>query len=129
MKKLRLTDLTGAEHILAGWVPGRCLSRGGLSFKAPGRRTHDTGCLCPSCDGLGRHVHDDSEVFILLQGKARMEIDGKTHSMVAGDVVICEPGEDHHLVSDEEDPCVNLWLHASDTPHENQARDCASNGR
>jgi hypothetical protein len=35
-------------------------------------------------------------------------------------VVVCEPGEDHHLISDEKDPCVNIYLHADDTPHPKQ---------
>ena len=120
MKRLRLTDLRsdGVGHILKNVIPGKYLSQGGLSFKKPGQRTHDAGCTCPSCDGHGRHVHaHDCEVFILLQGKAQMEVDGTAHDMVTGDVIVCEPGEDHHLVADESDPCVNLWLHASDTLH------------
>ncbi len=123
MKRLRLTDLDcdSSGHVLGKVIPGRYLSAGGLSFKKPGQRTHDTGCTCPSCDGKGRHVHaDDCEVFIVLQGKARMEIDGTSHGMVTGDIIICEPGEDHHLVADECNPCVNLWLHASDSRHEDQ---------
>ena len=117
MKKLCLRDLNfdANGHIFNNLIPGQCLSEGGLSFKKPGQRTHDVGCRCPSCDGNGRHVHPkDSEVFILFQGKAQMEIDGNTHDMVAGDVIVCEPGEDHHLVADEKDPCVNLWLHLSE---------------
>jgi len=123
MKKLTLAELEciGGNHVLHGVIPGKYLSQGGLSFKKPGERSHDTGCACPSCDGTGRHVHDeDSEVFILLQGRARMEIDGVFHDMAAGDVIVCEPGEDHHLIADERDPCVNLWLHASDSRHQNQ---------
>ena len=46
-----------------------------------------------------------------------MEIDGTPHDMITGDVVVCEPGEDHHLVADEEDPCVNITLHTSDSHH------------
>lgn len=52
----------------------------------------------------------------ILSGKARIEVDGESHDLRAGDVVICEPGEDHHLVSDEHHPCVNIYLHAGDTP-------------
>jgi quercetin dioxygenase-like cupin family protein len=29
-----------------------------------------------------------------------------------GEIVIIEPGENHELVADENDPLVNLWLHA-----------------
>jgi len=105
----------GASHILSGLIPGEYLTRGGLNFKEPGHRSHDLGCTCKACDGKGRHVHvDDHEVFIILQGKARIEVDGETHALCAGDVVICEPGDDHHLISDEQDPCVNIYLLAGD---------------
>jgi len=123
MKRLRLKDLDNIEsnHILQNIVPGQYLTHGGLSFKPPGFRTHDMGCTCKSCDGKGKHIHaDDSEVFIVLQGKAQMEIDGKSYDMVTGDVIICEPGEDHHLVSDNDEPCVNIFLHAGDHRHPNQ---------
>ncbi|NLF30767.1 MAG: cupin domain-containing protein [Planctomycetes bacterium] len=114
MKRCRLTDLTAdGTHVLAAMLPGRCLTRGGLSFKAPGQRSHTS-------DGPGgsdRHVHDDCEAFVILQGRAVMEVDGRSYNLAAGDVVIIEPGEDHHLLADSEDPCVNLWLHAGDKPH------------
>jgi len=124
MKKLTIAELPVNErHILAGVIPGEHLTQGGLNFKGPGDRSHDVGCTCNSCDGSGRHVHkDDNEVFIILQGKARIEVDGASHDLVAGDVVVCEPGEDHHLVSDDEDPCVNIYLHAGDKPHAKQAQ-------
>jgi len=119
MKILTIHDLPlEKRHILSGLIAGEFLSHGGMGFKAPGHRSHDVGCTCKSCDGRGRHVHaDDEEVFVILQGKARMEVDGVSHPLKAGDVVICEPGEDHHLVSDADDPCVNIYLHGCDTPH------------
>jgi mannose-6-phosphate isomerase-like protein (cupin superfamily) len=119
MKKLHLTDLNyeGTHHILINVIPGQYLSKGGLTFKKPGKRTHDMGCSCPACDGNGHHIHpDDCEVFIILQGKTCMEINGELYDMVSGDVIVCESGEDHHLIADKDDPCVNLWLHESDSP-------------
>ena len=112
MKRLRLQDLEDPAdgHFLRGVIPGRFLCQGDLSFKRPGQRTH----------GTGSHVHQDHEVFVLLQGKAVMEIDGQAHHMAAGDVIVCEPGEDHHLISDEQDPCINLWLHAGPARHADQ---------
>ena len=120
MKKFRLSDLnpSGAEHILTGIIPGTYLSRGGIGFKAPSQRSHDVGCTCHACDGRGRHVHaDECEVFLILQGKGKMQVDDETHDLRAGDVVVCEPGEDHHLLADKEDPCVNITLHGANTPH------------
>ena len=115
MKHLRVSDLADirAGHFIKGIIPGDFIYQGGMSFKKPGQRTHDVGCKCPSCDGKGRHVHtDDSEVFVILQGKGVMEINGKKHTLTTGDIMVCEPGEDHHLVADKDDPCINLWLHA-----------------
>ena len=120
MKKFRLTELDpqGSEHILTGHIPGRYLHHGGIGFKQPGFRSPDVDCTCKSCDGSGRHVHnDDCEVFIILQGRAQMELDGKFHALRAGDIVVCEPGEDHHLIADMDEPCVNIYLHGADIPH------------
>ena len=36
------------------------------------------------------------------------------------DLVVIEPGEDHHLISDETEPCINIWLHAGAQPHPQQ---------
>jgi len=49
-----------------------------------------------------------------------IEVDGTKHPLKAGDIAICEPGEDHHLISDKDDPCVNLYLHAGDTRNPKQ---------
>jgi len=123
MIRMRLKDLPDNRegHFLKGVIPGEYLCMGGLGYKKPNQRSHDVGCKCSNCDGKGRHVHEgDREVFILLQGKAVMELNGELHPMVTGDVVICEPGEDHHLVADSDDPCINLWLHAGDERHKDQ---------
>ena len=118
MIKLRLNQLPDVRegHFLRGLIPGKYLCEGSLSYKPPGLRTHTN-------DGPGgrdRHVHDDREVFIILQGKAMMELNGQMHPMVTGDVFIVEPGENHHLISDAVDPCINLWLHAGPERHPNQ---------
>jgi len=63
-------------------------------------------------------VHaDDCEAFIVLQGRAQLQVDGETHELRAGDGVVCELGEDHHLVADSDEPCVNIYLHGSEKPH------------
>lgn len=122
MKRYRLTELPDNRdgHFLKGIIGGRFLCMGGMGFKKPGVRTH-------SNDGPGgtdRHVHDDDcEVFVILQGKARMELNGEMHPMTTGDVIVVEPGEDHHLISDDDDPCVNLWLHAGPQRHKDQQPD------
>ncbi len=119
MIKLRLGQLADVRdgHFLSGVLPGRFLCQGGLGFKGPNVRTH-------THDGPGGrdyHVHaDDCEAFVMLQGRAMMELNGVMHPMVTGDVFIVEPGEEHHLISDPDDPCVNLWLHAGPERHPDQ---------
>lgn len=121
MIKLRLNQLPDVRegHFLKGLIPGEYLCKGAMSYKAPNARTHTND----GPDGRDWHVHDDDcEVFVILQGKATMELNGVKHPMVTGDVFIVEPGEEHHLVADAEDPCINLWLHAGPERHPDQVR-------
>lgn len=119
MIKLRLNQLPDVRegHFMRGLIPGQYINRGAMSYKAPGVRTHTHD----GPEGRDYHVHeDDVEVFVLLQGKAQMELNGEMHPMVTGDLFIVEPGEEHHLISDREDPCINLWFHAGAERHPDQ---------
>lgn len=119
MKRYRLSELADIRegHFLRDVLPGAYLCMGGMGFKPGGLRTHSHD----GPDNSDKHVHaDDREAFVILQGKARMEIDGEYHDLVTGDICVIEPGEDHHLISDDEDPCVNLWLHAGEERHREQ---------
>lgn len=118
MIKLHLTDLhINAEgHILQDILPGSYLSTGGLAFTKPGERSHTHD----GPEGRDYHVHSDREAFLILQGKGSMEIDGSHYPVQAGDVVIVEPGEDHHLHSSIDEPIVTLWCHAGPARNKNQ---------
>lgn len=122
MKRYTIKDLTcdPSSHVFSKIIDGAYISMGGMGYKLPGERTHDATCQCDICDGNGLHAHDDAEAFIILQGKAVMEIDGKEYPMTTGDIIVCEAGEDHHLISDTEHPCVNLWIHAGELRHYTQ---------
>jgi mannose-6-phosphate isomerase-like protein (cupin superfamily) len=118
MKMFRLGRLPDVRegHFLSGIVPGKYIYEGGLAFAPPGSRAHTS-------DGSGGrdwHVHEDEEVFVMLGGKARMELNGKTHDLSVGDVCIIQPGEDHHIISDEHDPSVHIWFHAGPQRHKDQ---------
>ena len=110
MKILRLNSLPDNRngHFLSGLIPGAFINNGGLAFAPQGSRAHTND----GPDGRDFHVHDDEEVFVVLGGTARMEINGQVHPLCVGDVCIVEPGEDHHMISDENDPSVHLWFHA-----------------
>ncbi len=105
MKRYRLNQLpdTRQGHFLSGIVPGKYINKGAMSYKTPGFVTHADE---PA------HIHDDAEVFVILQGKAKMQMDHEVIELVTGDVLVVEPGENHHLIADEHDPCINLWVRA-----------------
>ena len=109
MKRYRLSDLPDVRegHFLSGILPDRFIMRGGIGFKKPGAASH----MGEGPGGADVHVHLDShEVFVFLQGKAVVRVDGKDHPAASGDVFVIEPGEDHHIIADRTDPCINLWL-------------------
>lgn len=106
VRRFRLEQLPrGEAHIAAAITRGSRIAGGGLSFHAKGVRTHADE---------ERHVHDVEEVFFILQGNAVLELDGREHAIGAGDVIVIEPGENHHIVADPENPTVNLWMRCDD---------------
>lgn len=121
MIRAKLSELTkkdhAAGHFLGDLLPGAYLTSGGLSFAGRGDRSHTND----GPDGKDYHVHRDREAFIILQGTGTMEIDGQHHPVASGDIIIVEPGEDHHLCSSEEDPIVTVWCHAGENRHHNQS--------
>lgn len=118
MRRYQLQDLQYQQdgHILKGILPGQYISTGGLSFSKPGARSHTSD----GPNGRDYHVHGDCEAFIILQGKGLIEINGQCETIGSGDVLIVEPGEDHHVISSVEDPIVTVWFHASAERHSNQ---------
>ena len=105
MKKYRIADLkeTKGEHFLSDLAKGKKLVKGGVHFYNPAEYSHPEGI----------HIHEDvEEVFICIQGKAKAIVDDVEHDFNMGDIVIIEPGEEHHIRADKVDPIVNLWLEA-----------------
>jgi mannose-6-phosphate isomerase-like protein (cupin superfamily) len=60
-------------------------------------------------------VHADPEVFLVLTGHGRIVVDDVPAPFRAGDVLVVEPGEDHHLECVGPDPVVVTWLHLEAT--------------
>ena len=111
MRKLTIDQLPdgGTPATLAalgqGWGP---VERGGISrYATPGHRTHDE---------TGPHVHTVPEIFTIVAGAGVVELNGvRDMEFTAGDVLIIEPGEDHHLISTGSVPLVFTWMHLSPT--------------
>lgn len=107
MKKMTIKDLTFTEgQLFEGILPGEKLYMGGLSFLRPGEISHADE------NPEGTHIHDDCELFMIVQGKAVIQVNDTAEPVMTGDIVLTDPGEDHHIIADPEDPAVVLWCHA-----------------
>ncbi len=100
MKKLRTTDIQPSPLcLLAGELGEAKVAGGGVYLFKPGETAHPEA----------RHVHEVDEVFLVLQGKGVIPIDGVEYDLQAGDVVIVHAGEDHHTRSSADQPLVVAW--------------------
>ena len=100
MKRLTIADLNPNESVLMPNLLGdKRISGGGVYVFKPGETAHPEP----------RHVHDVAEVFIFIQGKGVLPIDGVDHPVKTGDVIVVEAGEDHHTRSSVDDPLVSAW--------------------
>ena len=100
MKKLTLSDLSYTDsRLLPVELGDKAIDHGGVYVFKPGETAHPEA----------RHVHDTEEVFIFIQGKGVIPIDGVDYPVQTGDVVIIEAGEDHHTRSSNDDPLVAAW--------------------
>ena len=100
MKMFKLSDVNYNDtRLLPDLLGDKIISHGGVYVFKPGETAHPEA----------RHVHDTDEVFIFIQGKGVIPIDGVDYPVETGDVVIVEAGEDHHTRSSEEDPLVAAW--------------------
>ncbi len=100
MKRLRIEDLKPSDSRLLPTELGNApISHGGVYVFKPGETAHPEAV----------HVHDTDEVFMFIQGRGVLPIDGVDHPIKTGDVIIVEAGEDHHTRSSVEDPLVAAW--------------------
>ncbi len=70
--------------------------------------------VVPPGEVLAAHAHADMhELFIVLEGTARMIVDGETHDLKPGDAIALAPGETHELSNPSNNPIVLLvagWI-------------------
>lgn len=100
MKKLTVADFKPDGSFLMSDLLGSAkISHGGVYVFKSGETAHPEP----------RHVHDAAEVFIFVQGKGVIPVDGVDVPVQAGDVVIVDAGEDHHTRSSVEEPLVAAW--------------------
>ena len=108
MRRFTFADLgsDGQLHVAARIVAGHRLGSGGLAFHTAGQRAH-------ADEPRHTHAHEE-EIFCIMQGHGTLELDDRVEPLRAGDVVVIEPGENHHVVSSTDSPLMNLWLHPVD---------------
>lgn len=100
MKKLSIKAVDpSSSRLLPGLLGDAVITGGGVYVFKPGETAHPEAV----------HKHDVDEVFIFIQGKGVLPVDGVDYPIQAGDVVIVEAGEDHHTRSSVEDPLVAAW--------------------
>lgn len=113
MIKLRFKDLRDINegHVLKDFLKDDYLNRGEMRYGKPGFITHFENNV---------HTHEDNEAYFFFQGKGLFEVGNKEYNVKTGDIIIIEPGENHHLIIDKDDPCIYLWIHAGNERHKNQ---------
>ena len=100
MKKMTIADLKPAgSRLLPEYLGDSAITGGGIYVFKPGETAHPEAT----------HFHDVHEVFIFIQGSGVIPVDGVEHPVKTGDVVVVEPGEDHHTRSSVDDPLVAAW--------------------
>ena len=57
------------------------------------------------------HAHGEDEIYHVDSGNAKLNVEGETHDVSAGDVIHLEPGTDHQFL-DFEDKLVMTVLYA-----------------
>jgi mannose-6-phosphate isomerase-like protein (cupin superfamily) len=97
---MRITDLRPSDsRLMPQYLGDKKIDHGGVYIFQPGETAHPEPV----------HKHDAAEVFIVIQGRGVIPIDGKEFPVKTGDVVIVRPGEDHHTRSSVDDPLVAAW--------------------
>lgn len=100
MKKLNLNTVDPSpSRLLPDYLGDAVVTGGGVYVFKPGETAHPEA----------NHTHDVDEVFIFIQGRGVLPVDGIDYPIQTGDVVIVEAGEDHHTSSSVEDPLVAAW--------------------
>lgn len=105
MRKTSIYGLKkGENNFLDALLPVGKFIYGGLHIYKPDEVSHE---------GEERHVHTGHyEVFINIQGRGIIEVEGVDHEFGIGDIFMIEPGESHHVRADPRDPLVNLYIGA-----------------
>ncbi|NVK44448.1 MAG: AraC family ligand binding domain-containing protein [Oceanospirillaceae bacterium] len=60
---------------------------------------------------MQRELHDDYLLIYCLEGRGRLQIDGKTRTVRPGDLVLLPRGRSHRYHTEPSDPWTIYWVH------------------
>lgn len=101
MRKYHFSDLRkGIDLLKATSLEDHVMVRGGVHVYRPKEISHEGEW----------HVHDHPEIFLGLSGRAKLRVNNVDHNFEAGDIIVIEEGEEHHVIADEKEPIVLVWL-------------------
>ncbi len=113
MRRYRLDALPEGrgKHVFDGAVSGPYIwGEAAVEFRRPG-------------EVVPWGVHDDEEVYVILQGEALVRLEAGVERLAMGDVMVLEPGERHQFEADKAGGCVQLYVHCGPDMHPNQVRE------
>ncbi len=103
------------EKVLAGRSPN--ILRDSFLLMLPeatsgGRLTVGYTAVYPGCRTSGHKHADREEVYYIVKGQGRMEIEGRTFDVKVGDAFYIEPGLFHTLHNQHQEVVEYLWVTA-----------------
>jgi len=84
--------MTPVFDLMSGWVSPSTRPEW-LATNAVGRFS-----IAPEGGRFDRHHHDDDELWLITNDKAKVFADGREHYVQAGDVVIIQAGDSHDIL-------------------------------
>ncbi|MCD6510587.1 MAG: cupin domain-containing protein [Thermoprotei archaeon] len=103
MKKFSIYSLKKAKEdslLPSLSLEGYRIVQGGVHVYRPGEISHKGE----------KHVHEQPEIFIGLDGEATMMVNGREYSFRGGEIILIEPGEEHHVIASKDNPITLVWL-------------------
>jgi mannose-6-phosphate isomerase-like protein (cupin superfamily) len=70
-----------------------------IVHRSPGLEIGVYVLVAPAADG--QQPHDDDEVYVVLNGRGTLEVEGKSFDVSEGDALFVEAGAEHHFTGYE----------------------------
>jgi mannose-6-phosphate isomerase-like protein (cupin superfamily) len=93
---------SGSHQIAIQEAKARLLENGGYEIvhESPGLELGVYVLVAPEPDG--QQPHDDDEVYIVLEGRGTLDVEGERYDLTQGDSVFVPAGANHQFVGYEQ---------------------------